>query len=308
MDLEAVAQELYAVPLEQFTPLRTQREKEARAAGDRELAAQVKALRKPAVGAWLANQLVRRHRDEVEPLLELGASLREAQATLQGDELRQLSAQRHRLVAALVRRAGAIAAESGMRMSADTERTIEQTLEAGLADPAAAEELLEARLVAPLEYVGFGGAMTVQPARALRVVPSPEPSTGPAKSEAPQRTREKPDEAAARRARREEERRERERREREEREHAVRQAQAALDEARAADERTAAEEAAAQERARAHAERLEELRGEVVQAEERAAISRRHAAEAREAHKRAAADRRVAERRLDAAKARLSDS
>ena len=59
-------------------------------------------LPKPSVTAWLANQLAREHREELQPLLELGAALREATRTLSGDQLRDLSCQQHELVYALV--------------------------------------------------------------------------------------------------------------------------------------------------------------------------------------------------------------
>ena len=60
MSIDDVAQELYALVPEEFTAARNARAKEAKAAGDAELAAQVQALRKPTAGAWLLNQLVRR--------------------------------------------------------------------------------------------------------------------------------------------------------------------------------------------------------------------------------------------------------
>src|SRR5690625_1697312 len=55
MDLDAVAEELYDTAPEDLVALRTARAAEATAAGDRELAQQVRALRKPTRSAWIAN-------------------------------------------------------------------------------------------------------------------------------------------------------------------------------------------------------------------------------------------------------------
>ncbi|MEJ7743055.1 MAG: hypothetical protein WKF73_11155 [Nocardioidaceae bacterium] len=98
MDFEAVVDELYGLPLKEFTAARKERAKAARAEGNPELSAVIQALDKPTVAAWLTNQLVRVHREEVDALLELGADLREVMADLSGDELRELTRQRHQLV------------------------------------------------------------------------------------------------------------------------------------------------------------------------------------------------------------------
>ena len=75
MSIEDVARELYGLEPEEFTAARNARAKEAKEAGDRELASRVQSLRKPTAGAWLLNQLVRRHGDEVQQVLDLGAQL-----------------------------------------------------------------------------------------------------------------------------------------------------------------------------------------------------------------------------------------
>ena len=98
--IEEIADELYGLPPEEFTAARTRYEKAAKAAGERDEAARIHSLAKPTVTAWLANQLAREHRDELEPLLELGAGLRDATRNLAGDQLRALSRQQHELVRA----------------------------------------------------------------------------------------------------------------------------------------------------------------------------------------------------------------
>lgn len=158
MDLDDVADELYGLLPTEFTATRDRRSTEARQAGDRELAATIKRLKRPSVGAWLANLLVRRRGQEVERLLELGASLRDAQERLAGEQMRALSQQRQLVVLALVQEARGLARESGQAVSEATARELQETLEAALADPAAADALRAGRLTASLSYSGLGMA------------------------------------------------------------------------------------------------------------------------------------------------------
>lgn len=167
MDLDTVADELYGLPLGEFTPTRTARAKEAKAAGDRDLAAAITALAKPTKVAWLVNQLVRQRPQDVEPLLALGAGLREATATLSGDDLRTLTRQQHQLVHAIVGTAREIAAAAGVPVSQDVADGVDQTLRAALADDALAAALSGGRLTDRLEFAGFGGGgagVTLPPA------------------------------------------------------------------------------------------------------------------------------------------------
>ena len=155
MDADEVADEVYALPPEQFTVTRNARAKEAKASGDKETATRIAALRKPTVLAWFVNLMVRELPDEINGFLDLGDALREATATLSGPELRQLSGQRHRLVQALVRQARDLARQAGHRITEDVARGLEETLAAALTDPAVAEQLRTGRLTAGLIATGF---------------------------------------------------------------------------------------------------------------------------------------------------------
>ncbi len=156
MDVNAVADELYGLPLDEFTAARNAYVKQARQNGDRDAAATIQALGKPTAAAGLANQLVRRHRAELAPLLELGASLRAAMASLSGAELRTLGQQQHRLISALVGQARSLAAADGRAVNADQTRGLEETLHAALADEGAASELMAGRLTETLQRSGLG--------------------------------------------------------------------------------------------------------------------------------------------------------
>src|SRR3954469_25943183 len=97
-ELDAIADELYALLPQDFTDARNARAKAVKSAGNRELASAIGALRKPSNGAWVVSQLVRERADLVDQLLDLADALRSAQETLSGPELRALSAQRHRVI------------------------------------------------------------------------------------------------------------------------------------------------------------------------------------------------------------------
>lgn len=157
VDVDTAADDLYAVLPDDFMARRDELVGQARASGDRSLAADIKALRKPTTVAWLANQLARHHSDEVGPLLALGEALREATEALSGPELRELSRQRTAVVRALVRRARALAVSLGRPVTESVGRELEQTLLAALADPAQAELLAAGRLTERLEHSGFAG-------------------------------------------------------------------------------------------------------------------------------------------------------
>ena len=178
-EFEQVADELYGLPEQEFTATRTRYEKQAKQAGDRDLAARIHALAKPNVTAWVANQLAREQHDELQPLLELGAGLQQATRELDGEQLRQLSRQQYELVSALVQQGRQLARAAGRTISDDTARGLEDTFRAALADEHAAQLLLGGRLTKALHSDGFpptaeagGAAGHIQP-RTPRPAPAP---------------------------------------------------------------------------------------------------------------------------------------
>jgi hypothetical protein len=247
VDLDEVADELYEVPPEEFIALRTQRQDEAKAEGDKALAKAIGSLPKPSTAAWVCNLLVREAHDEIAGLVELGTLVREAQESLAGDQLRALDVQRRQLVTALTRQARKLAYEHGHSVSTAVATQVEETLRAAMADPEAGEALLSGRLTSPLNYSGMGlGEQRPH----LRVVPPPKAERAPAPAKpAPDRS----GSVEERRRRKEEEARqaaeEKRRRELAEARQAAEDAEAAAEEAaEAADaERARAEELAARE-------------------------------------------------------------
>lgn len=151
MDLDTVADELYALPRDEFTSARDERARQARADGDRELAGRIGRLRKPSTAAWLANLLAREQPDEVGGLVELGDALRRAHSELDGEALRRLSGQRHELVAALAGQARELGRAAGHQVSDSASRELEDTFTAALGDPDAARTLAAGRLTTALQ-------------------------------------------------------------------------------------------------------------------------------------------------------------
>ncbi|HSJ19553.1 MAG TPA: hypothetical protein VK964_03170 [Nocardioidaceae bacterium] len=161
MDLMAAADELYSLRPEEFVSRRTSLAAEAKDGGDKSLAVEIKKLGKPTTAAWVVNMLVRHEPDQVEQVLELGAALREAQASMAGEELRQLGRQRRQLTAAVTRDARALAAELGQKVGDPVATQVEDTLHAAMVDEEAAKAVRTGLLVKPLAVAGIEAADVV---------------------------------------------------------------------------------------------------------------------------------------------------
>lgn len=302
MDVDEVADELYRLPPEEFIAARRQREAEAKADGDRALAAEIARLGKPSTAAWVANLLAHEQPDEVAQLVELGGLMREAQENLAGDELKALDVQRRKLVAALTRQARSLAYEQGHQVSTGVADQVEETLRAAMADPDSGEALVAGHLTTALSYSGLGTAKRAD----LRVVSpakeKPEKSA-PARKEPARKGTGGEETAAQRRAR---EKAEAERRAAEERRRReLEEARAALDEAATAVEETAAAEEAEQARVDELRSRADELEGRIEELTEE--LDRVRTAHTEVGHERSRVERRhsAAERRAaDAVRAR----
>lgn len=163
--LLAVADELYALALPEFTPARDARAKELKA-GDADLAKRVKALKKPSTAAWVVNLLVRREAEQVEQVLAVGTALREAQAAMSGEELRTLTRQRRQLTAAVTGQARRVAAAAGVKVTQAVADQVEATLTAAMVDEGCAAAVRSGLLVAALATTGVDA---VEPGAAVAV-------------------------------------------------------------------------------------------------------------------------------------------
>ena len=156
MDAETVARELYALRPGEFVAARDAKVAEARHAGERELASQIKSMRRPTVSAWVMNLFALERGERLEQLFSLGHALREAQASLSGDTLRRLDEQRRQVIAELAGEAAKLAAQRGQAVPSQAVADVERTLYAALADPDAAASVKAARLTTGLSFSGFG--------------------------------------------------------------------------------------------------------------------------------------------------------
>ncbi|MQA83072.1 MAG: hypothetical protein GEV03_00220 [Streptosporangiales bacterium] len=155
-ELAAVADELYRLPPDEFVIARDKRALEFRDLRDRRLADAVHQLHRPSQAAWLVNLLARERARELDELLRLGGDLRVAQEQLRGEELRELSTRRQRVVAALVGSARRLAHEAGHPVRDRVAQEVETTLHAALADSQVASVVRAGRLTSTRRYAGFG--------------------------------------------------------------------------------------------------------------------------------------------------------
>lgn len=156
LHLRAAVQQLYAVPPGRFMATRAQLVTEAKSAGDQQLAKQVGALRKPTVAAWAVNHFVRSRPDDLAEFRAFAELLREAQRTLDAEQLRVLGRERAKRVDALGLQIATAAAEAGQSVGASALAEVHETLVALIADEEAERTVLTGALVKALSYSGFG--------------------------------------------------------------------------------------------------------------------------------------------------------
>jgi hypothetical protein len=185
--LEDRIDELYAMPLDRFTAERDAMAKELAAAGDKQAATQVKALRKPVVSMWALNVLRRESPGQIDELIELGKRLRDAhrRAVSDGDveAFRDASDERRKVVSALTREATAILERAGAGSPSQAD-DVAGTLEAATVDEEIADLLRSGRLTKPVRPPAdfAGGALRVVPGgRAAKREPEPAPTVDTAK-------------------------------------------------------------------------------------------------------------------------------
>lgn len=152
--LRDIADELYALAPNEFIEVRNARAARSAAAGDRDRAARIRSFVKPPVAAWAVNALARNRPEEVDDLMELGRRLREASTTLDRDALQQLGRERQRMLAAIGRSARELGAQLAVTVSEPAVILVQQTFQAALADPDAAEAVRSGMLTRPLASSG----------------------------------------------------------------------------------------------------------------------------------------------------------
>ena len=183
MGAVAGADDLYALDPTEFTAARDRLVAELRKAGEKEAAAEVKALRRPTVTAWALNQLARRHGDEVRLLLAASAEVARAQAESSGGgdaaTFRRLTKERRELVHRLAGLATGLLDEREPGSGAGRRDALVSALEAASMDEEGGEALLAGRLASePAPASGFGGFLT-----AAVTAAEGSPRAGPSRAE-----------------------------------------------------------------------------------------------------------------------------
>ena len=102
----------------------------------------------------------------------MGAALREAQASLDGAELRALTRQRRQLTAAITRQARALAGEHGQQVTAAVAEQVEAILTAAMVEEAAGAAVRTGLLLTAFSTTGVDSldpaALLARPARRTR--------------------------------------------------------------------------------------------------------------------------------------------
>lgn len=149
--LSDIAGELYVTPLAEFIAARNAR---AADASDSTLAAEIRALKKPSVAAWIVNVFAQERASQLEEALHLADELREAQEDLDARALAQLGRDRRALTNRLAAAAAELAETRGGRVTASTREAVQQTITAAFFDPVAAVAVASGRLLRELEPSG----------------------------------------------------------------------------------------------------------------------------------------------------------
>jgi hypothetical protein len=151
---------LYWAEPDAFTAQRNRLATEAKGRGDVAAAERISAARKPTTAAWIVNRIALERKDTKKRLADLGDRLRAAHAAMDGERIRALSAEQHKLIEGLAR--AAFAAADVKRPSASVREDVIGTLQAAIADPEVRERL--GRLARPERWSGFGGFADAAPA------------------------------------------------------------------------------------------------------------------------------------------------
>lgn len=163
-DLERELDELYALPLDEFTKARNDLATRLRKAHQAEAAAEVRSLRKPSVVVWTANRLAHSRSEHTAELLAAGEQLREVQQrALAGGaepgEIAEAASRERDAVRALL---AAAREELGARATAAMLDRLAQTLRGASIDDQLSRRLAVGRLTDELGAVGFGPLEAVQ--------------------------------------------------------------------------------------------------------------------------------------------------
>lgn len=158
MTIDDVVREIYGVPASEFVAARTSAALAASEDGDRALAKQITAFKKPSATAAAVNALARADGGRIDELTQLHGEFSDAQHNGDRKALQVLGTRRRELIAELTERARELVKETGSSVSAAAADQVRATFLAAVADDAAAKAVASGFLVHALTANGFDPA------------------------------------------------------------------------------------------------------------------------------------------------------
>jgi methyl-accepting chemotaxis protein len=155
--IEDEIDELFKLPLTEFTVARNALAARLKKAGNRDEAERVKALSKPTLSAWAVNQLYWTHGDAFKELIAAGKRFGKA------DDMREVLNARREAISALTRHAADLLRDAGHNPTPDIIRRITTTLEALSASSSVSDPPIPGRLTADVDPPGFESLAALMP-------------------------------------------------------------------------------------------------------------------------------------------------
>lgn len=167
-DVEALIDDLYALPLERFVAERDALVKELRRDGRRDESIRVAGLAKPSVAAWAVNQVVRTQARAARTLWDAGDEVLDAQARVvageaTGADLRAAVERERAALAPLTDAARGLVTATGRFLADPNVQAVTETLHAAAVDAEARAVVAAGRAIRPLQLTGVGQAGPVAP-------------------------------------------------------------------------------------------------------------------------------------------------
>ncbi|MEQ8273026.1 MAG: hypothetical protein RMA76_10580 [Deltaproteobacteria bacterium] len=185
--------ELYAGPLAEFVSRRNDLAKALKRAGRKDDAATVKALRKPSLGAWAINQIVRREPDVLRAVFDALDRVKAAQLggapESERPALADAMAEERAALAAVESTAESILTQAEQTATKATLDRVVRSVRASAVEPTRREQLMLGQVTEDVADAGFsdlaaqlmGGLVPAAP----KAAPSPKPLPTPAAPRAP---------------------------------------------------------------------------------------------------------------------------
>jgi hypothetical protein len=173
--------ELFKLPLAEFTDARNTLAKQLKQSGRANDANFVKTLAKPSISAWTVNQLYWHHREAFDTLLAAGQRFRKAQTSGKVADMRGSLEARREALTELADLASSALSDAGHNPSQETIRRVTTTLEALSALASFSDGPTPGRLSEDVDPPGFESLASFVPGT-MKATTKPAPSQKPSTS------------------------------------------------------------------------------------------------------------------------------